>query len=322
MAGECAKPSDTRDALCPWPGVTSPEAQQALSRLPVSQSHDPDAQPVVGQLRETAASVQKAVAAKQLRRYPVDIAEDTVAGIPVKVFTPRDMPDANRRHILINVHGGGFAVDSGSLSENIPIAYLMKSKVIAVLYPLSPESRFPAARDAVIAVYTEILKLHRPADVVLYGTSAGAVLTGEVAVRLKALHLPMPAALGFFSGSADLSRQGSSELDPSIPQGGQALTRAIAQYAGGHALTDPMLSPLFADLAGLPPTLLIAGTRDILLSQTTIFHRALRKAGVPAELVVFEAMPHAHWSYLDIPESAEAFQAMADFFTQHLNGDH
>jgi len=83
-----------------------------------------------------------------------------------------------------------------------------------------------------------------------------------------------------------------------------------------------MLSPLFADLAGLPPTLLIAGTRDILLSQTTIFHRALRKAGVPAELVVFEAMPHAHWSYLDIPESAEAFQAMADFFTQHLNGDH
>src|SRR6185437_15654100 len=302
-----------------WPETISPEARQEFSRLPVARARSLGEPPAVGQLRESALSVQRAVAAKQLKRYPVDMTEGAIAGTPVRIFTPRNVPEASIRHVLINVHGGGFTVDSGSLSENIPIAWLAKAKVVAVLYPLSPEHSFPAAVDAVIAVYKEMLQAHRPGDIVLYGTSAGAVLTGEVAVRLKALHLPMPAALGFFSGSADLSRQGFSESDPSMPETGQALAWAIAQYAGGHDLTDPLISPLLGDLGGLPPTLLMTGTRDILLSQTTIFHRALIKAGVPAELVVFEAMPHAHWSYLDIPESTEALQTMADFFTKYLN---
>lgn len=301
----------------PWPQTISPAARQELARRAAIKPRATGERPAIGPSRESAAAVQKLVAAKQLQRYPVEISDGVIAGVPVKIFTPPGVTDVG--HILINVHGGGFAVDSGSLSENIPIAYLTHAKVVAVLYPLSPENRFPAARDAIIAVYAEILKTHRSADVVLYGTSAGAVLVSEVAVRLKAQHQSMPAALGFFSGTADLSRQGASEYDTSAPEGGQALPRAIAQYAGGHDLADPMVSPLFADLSGLPPTLLIAGTRDVLLSQTTIFHRALLKAGVPAELVVFEAMPHAHWSYLDIPESAEAFETMAGFFTKHLN---
>ncbi len=304
-----------------WPQTISPEARQELSRRAAMKPRLPGERPAIGRLRESAAAVQKSVAARQLRHYPVDITDGSIAGVPVKVFTPPGMADADTRRVLINLHGGGFTVDSGSLSENIPIAYLTKAKVIAVLYPLAPEHRFPAAVDAAVAVYAEILKTHRPADIVLYGTSAGAILAGEVAVRLKTLHMPMPAALGFFSGTADLSRQGFSESDPSMPEGGQALTRVLVQYAGGRDLSDPMLSPLFADLHGLPPTLLITGTRDLLLSQTTIFHRALLKAGVPAELVVFEAMPHAHWSYLDIPESTEAFETMAGFFTRHLNRD-
>jgi len=321
MAGESAEmPGAAVAQQRAWPETISPEARQAFSRLPsVARLASLTEPPAIGQLRESAACVQKAVAARQLQRYPVDITEGVIAGTPVKIVTPRNIPEANIRRVLINLHGGGFTVDSGSLSENIPIAWLARTKVVAVLYPLSPEHQFPAAVDAVIAVYREILKTHRPGGVVLYGTSAGAVLTGEVAVRLKALGLPMPAALGFFSGSADLSRRGFSESDPSMPETGHALAEAIAQYAGGHDLADPMISPLLADLSGLPPTLLMTGTRDILLSQTTIFHRALIKAGVPAELVVFEAMPHAHWSYLDIPESAEAFQTMADFFIKHLN---
>lgn len=302
----------------PWPQTISPQAQQVLSRIFASRPQPPDDRSL-GQKRDAAAAMQALVSARQLKRYPVDISDSEIAGVPVKVFTPRDIPHANRPHVLINVHGGGFALDSGSLSENIPIAFLAKTKVVAVLYPLSPEHSFPAAVDAVTAVYQGLLKTHRSGDIALYGTSAGAVLTGEVAVRLKAQGLPMPAALGFFSGTADLSRQGYSEGDPTIPETGHALKQAIAEYAGGHDLTDPMLSPLFADLHGLPPTLLVTGTRDVLLSQTTIFHRALLKAGVPAELVVFEAMPHAHWSYLDIPESDETFQIMAGFFSRHLN---
>lgn len=318
-AGERAEAFDAAMApQLPLPETISPQARQVLSRLPSSRSRAGDAPPAIGQLRDTALSIQKMVSARQLGRYPVDVTEGAIAGVPVRLFTPKDMPEENNQRILINLHGGGFTIDSGSLSENIPVAFLAKAKVVAVLYPLSPEHRFPAAVDAAVAVYKDILKAHRSRDIILYGTSAGAVLTAEVAVRLKALHLPMPAALGFFSGSADLSRQGFSEYDPSVPGTGQSLSQAIAQYAGGHDLTDPMISPLFADLRGLPPSLLMAGTRDLLLSQTTIFHRALLKAGVPAELVVFEAMPHAHWSYLDIPESDEAFQLMAAFFSRHL----
>jgi acetyl esterase/lipase len=317
MAGESA---EVPGAVIPLPETISPEARQQLSRFAVSRIRSLSEQTAVGQSREAASSMQKMVSAKQLKRYPVDISESAVAGVPVRVLAPRDLPVANKRHVLINIHGGGFVVDSGSLSENIPLAWLTKTKVIAVLYPLSPEHQFPAAVDAVIAVYREVLRNHRPSDIVLYGTSAGAVLTAEVAVRLKALDLPMPAALGFFSGSADLSRRGFSEYDPSIPDAGHTMEHAIAQYAGGHDLAGPMISPLFADLRGLPPTLLMSGTRDLLLSQTTIFHRVLIKAGVSAELVVFEAMPHAHWSYLDMPESDEAFGIMAGFFSRHLGG--
>jgi len=92
-----------------------------------------------------------------------------------------------------------------------------KIKVVAVLYRLAPESPFPAAVDDSIAVYKELLKTHRPAKIGIYGTSAGAILTAETAARLKQLGLPLPAALGFFSGMADFSRIGDSSYYFGVP---------------------------------------------------------------------------------------------------------
>jgi acetyl esterase/lipase len=82
---------------------------------------------------------------------------------------------------------------------------------------------------------------------------------------------------------------------------------------GAHDPKDPAMSPFYGDLRGLPPTLCITSTRDVLLSDTALFHRALLRAGVDAKLIVFEALPHAFWSYLDIPESDEAVGIMAHF---------
>ena len=79
-----------------------------------------------------------------------------------------------------------------------------------------------------------------------------------------------------------------------------------------------MLSPLYADLHGMPPSLLVSGTRDMLLSDTAIFHRALLRAGDDAQLIVFEAMPHAFWYHFDFPETTEALELMAKFFDQKL----
>jgi acetyl esterase/lipase len=81
---------------------------------------------------------------------------------------------------------------------------------------------------------------------------------------------------------------------------------------------DPVLSPLFSDLHGLPPSLLVTSTRDILLSDTTIFHRALLRAGVDAHLVVFEALPHAFWYHFQLPETKEALELMARFFDERV----
>lgn len=89
-------------------------------------------------------------------------------------------------------------------------------------------------------------------------------------------------------------------------------------YVGNTDPKDPVLSPLCANLTGFQPTLFITSTRDLLLSGTTILHRAFLRAGVDAQLVVFEALPHAFWNEAQFPESKEAYGMMADFFDKHL----
>ena len=149
-------------------------------------------------------------AEKWRKLYPVEIAKSTVAGIPVLVVTAPKIPASNRDRVLLNVHGGGFCLDSGSLNETIPIANMTRTKVVSVLYRLAPEHPFPAAINDTVAVYKELLKTYKAKNIALYGTSAGAVITPEVAVRLRQLGLPLPGALGVFSGFGDFSEIGDS----------------------------------------------------------------------------------------------------------------
>jgi acetyl esterase/lipase len=159
---------------------------------------------------------------------------------------------------------------------------------------------------------------------VIYGTSAGAILTAEVGARLKQMGLPLPAALGIFSGMGDFARDGDSmaiyslggfsgHLDPPDPGS------HLSEYVAATNPQDPVLSPIYSDLHGLPPTLFITSGRDLLLSGTVDLHRAYLKAGVDARLVVFDALPHAFWYDSTLPEAIEANHMMADFFVQHLN---
>jgi acetyl esterase/lipase len=141
---------------------------------------------------------------------PNKIQDATIAGVPVRMVTPDNMPFGNRDKVLMNLHGGSFNSDSGSFAESIPIAGYTQIKVVAVLYRLAPENPFPAAVDDAVAVYKELLKSYKPDHIIIYGTSAGATLTAEVAVRLKQLSLPMPAALGIFSALDSFARMGDS----------------------------------------------------------------------------------------------------------------
>jgi epsilon-lactone hydrolase len=305
--------------VIPVPNTISPEAQKVLSRQ-VSDAAKPQ---TLAERRSGTDAWQARAGEASKAVYPVNISDSAYAGVPVRVVTPLTIPPANSNRVLICVHGGGFNSDSGSLTESIPIANLTQSKVVSILYRLAPEHPFPADVDDTVAVYKELLKTYKPKNIALYGTSAGAILTGETAVRLKKLGLPLPGALGIFSGMGDFSRGGDSQamyalnglsghLDPPTPEVHNA------EYVGSTDPKDPVLSPLFADVQGFPPTLFITSGRDILLSGTTILHRKFLEAGVDANLVVFEALPHAFWNDVSLPESREAFQIMAGFFNSRL----
>jgi acetyl esterase/lipase len=308
--------------IVPVPATISPEAQKMLARV----ESDAAAPETLEQRRTGTDRWQAGVGEESKKLYPVIIASDTIAGVPVRVITPLSIAPGKRDRVLINLHGGGFNSDSGSLSETIPIANLSGIKVIAVLYRLAPEHPFPAGLDDAVAVYKELLKTYKPSHIGIYGTSAGAILTAEVTVKLKQLKLPLPAVTGIFSGLGDLGLAGDSislfalngfsgHLDDPNPN-----DRGSKEYTGSTPVNDPVLSPLYAELTGFPPTLFITSGRDLLLSGTTILHRAYLRAGVNAQLVVFEALPHAFWNNPALPESKEADRIMADFLSTHLGG--
>jgi epsilon-lactone hydrolase len=306
--------------VVPMPSTISPEAQKWLASL----THATPGPESLPERRKRTDEWRVKQSAEARRLFPVNVEETTIAGVRTDIITPLATPDQNRDRVLINLHGGGFNSDSGSLIEGVPIANLAKIKVVSVYYRLAPENPFPAPVDDVVAVYTELLKTYKPHAIGIFGTSAGAILTAEVAVRLKQLSLPLPAALGLFSVLADYSRPSDSRelftlngfpggLQPQDPN-----RRTGDEYARETDRKDPVLSPLYADLKGTPPTLLVTSTRDILLSDTATFHRALLHANVDAQLVVFEALPHAFWYHFELPETTEALQLMAKFFDEKL----
>jgi acetyl esterase/lipase len=307
--------------VVPVPQDLSPEARTVLSRKQPDQG-PPES---LEQRRKNTDAYTARARVEWTAICPNTLVDDKIAGVPVHIVTPDGMPAENRDKVLLNLHGGGFNSDSGSYTESIPIASYTKMKVVAVLYRLAPEAPFPAAVDDSVAVYKELLKTYKPDHIVIYGTSAGAILTAEVAVKLKQLGLPQPAALGIFSGMGDFARAGDSvamyalnglagHLDPPPPNGHNL------EYPGSTDLKDPVLSPIYADLRGLPPTLFVTSGRDLLLSGTANLHRAFLHAGVDARLVVFDALSHAFWYNSKMPEAIEANHMMADFFVQQLAG--
>jgi epsilon-lactone hydrolase len=275
--------------------------------------------------RRKVADANTALARKAWDRLcPNQLVEDKIAGVPVRIVTPDGLPEANHDKVLLNLHGGGFNADSGSYTESIPIASFTKIKVVAVIYRLAPEHPFPAAVDDSVAVYMELLKTYKPEHIIIYGTSAGAILTAEVAAKLKQLGLPLPAALGIFSGMGDFARNGDSIALYGLRGFSGHLDTPTSEphdsyYVGGTDPKDPIVSPIYSDLHGLPPTLFVTSTRDMLLSGTVNLHRAYLNAGVDARLVVFDALTHAFWYDPLLPEAQEANHIMADFFVKQLS---
>jgi acetyl esterase/lipase len=312
--------------VIPVPKSLSPEAKQYLMTPPWGDTlPNFDGQVPAWEIRAKVDAGLKELAAAARAVYPVAISEKTIGGVRCDLVTPPKVPDDNKSKVLINLHGGAFVLGSGSLIEAIPVAHQAKISVVAVDYRLAPEHPFPAAVEDSVAVYRELLETHEPRNIAIYGTSAGGILTAQTAAKLIQLGLPMPACLGMFTGTADMEDFGETANVFSV--GGywgdvappmDHPSSELGAYRGKHDVRDPVMSPIHSDLSKFPPSLIITGTRDAMLSATSIFHRALRRAGAKAELFVFEGMPHAHWYAFHLPESREAVDIMARFFTENL----
>ena len=310
--------------VVPVPRTVSPAAQQFLATPPWGGATPVPPGTPLWKLRAALDAGLRMIGEMAQAHYGVGVEEMQVGGVRCHLVRPGGGAGRARGRVLINLHGGGFVVGSGSLVEAIPIAALTGIPVIAVDYRLAPEHPFPAAVDDVVAVYREVLG-HREARAVgIYGASAGGFLTAQAAVRLEREGLPLPGCLGVFTAGGDFGDFGdSAQIFGLNGFWGELVTpldaphSEVRAYLGGADPMNPLVSPLHADLSRFPPTLLVTGTRDALLSTTCILHRALRRAGATAELFVFEAMPHAHWYSFHLPEAQEALAVMTDFFARH-----
>jgi len=314
------------DVAVPVPQTVSAQAQAFLATAPWAEPPDPAAerQPM-WLLRDFVDEQMRVGTEAALQQYPVDVQEIEIAGVRCHLVKPHDIPPENSGLTLMNLHGGGFVMGSGGLIEAIPIAHEAKVAVVAVDYRLAPEHPYPAAIDDALAVYRTMLEHHRPDQIGIYGSSAGGFLTAQTIMRLMREGLPLPGCCGVFTAGGDLADLGDTAKiftlmgfwgDLVLPTDHEI--SEIRAYLGGADPKVPEVSPIYGDLTQFPPTLLMTGTRDALLSATTTFHRALHRAGVQAELFVFEAMPHAHWYMTHLPEAQEAIGIMSEYFLRRL----
>jgi monoterpene epsilon-lactone hydrolase len=266
------------------------------------------------------------VIASLTKKYPVSVSSEFMGGVATHTVMPVSPDSRNRNRAVLYVHGGGYVAGGGEagLDEAILLAHYTGIKVIAVDYRMPPDHPFPAALDDAVAVWKQITGTIKPANVAIGGTSAGGGLALAIVLRLEQMHLPLPGAV--FAGTpwADLTNSGDSArtndgIDDDLSGDNELLLAAGKIYAGSENVQNPLISPLYGDFKGFPPTILITGTRDFLLSDTVRVHRKLREAGVVADLNVFEAMSHGQYVTVhDAPESREAYMEVAHFFGRCL----
>jgi epsilon-lactone hydrolase len=246
---------------------------------------------------------------------PADVrtAPGDLGGIPV-IFI--DIADVEPRGTIFHIHGGGFALGSAGGSVGLASSLARKTgmRAVSVDYRLAPEHPYPAALQDVTAAYRALAGQADADRVVVWGESAGGNLAIELLIAGKAEGLTMPAAALLFSPMTDLTVTGSSyagkaQADPAISA--QAIRTRAADYLAGTD-TDPagpLVSPIFADLSGLPPLLIQAGSHEVLLDDAT---RLAAKAAADDVAVILDITP-------GVPHVFQAFAALLDEGDAALN---
>jgi monoterpene epsilon-lactone hydrolase len=261
----------------------------------------------------------------RLMRTPPGVEfRSTVCGsIPAESVTVRGAPPARRA--VLYLHGGGYCQGSPATHRIITgqLALQSAARVVAADYRLAPEKPFPAAVEDAVAAYNGLLADgFAPSATVIAGDSAGGGLAVAAALRLHRDGLPQPAALVLFSPWVDL---GLGALG--LPPPGEFivtkpwLEECVRFYLAGHPATDPLASPIAADLRGLPPTLIQVGTDELLLTDSRRLHAALTAAGVEATLQEFAHRWHVFQLNAGVLTDANRALASAGAFVRARASD-
>lgn len=222
------------------------------------------------------------------------------------------------RSTIVYIHGGGLIAGSAVTHREFASRLVRRlgRRVLLVEYRLAPEHPFPAALDDVRAVYAGLVARMPVEDICWGGESSGAGLGLAALVALRDAGLALPARAFFLSGHFDMTLQGESmtsrrDVDPFTCR--ESLERAARWYANGVARDDPRVSPVFAELGGLPPMLLQVGDDEILLSDSVRVAERVRRGGGSVELRVWEAMWHTWPMYPGLPEADAALLELREF---------
>jgi len=224
--------------------------------------------------------------------------------------------NANHK-VILYLHGGGYTAGDIKYASGFGSVLCARTgaDVLCPAYRLAPEHRFPAALRDALASYEYLLhEGHRPEDISFVGESAGGGLVFTLALELKAVGLPMPHKLVALSPWTDLTFSGQSYLDnrETDPTLYEDLLRQYAVMYGGDDLENPFVSPLFGDLRGLPPVLIIAGGDELLLSDAQNIAQRIIALGGNCRLIVEDGMWHAYPLYI-CPEADAALEQIELF---------
>ena len=229
--------------------------------------------------------------------------------------------DERRQGVILYLHGGGYTC--GNLDYAKGFAATLSDecgvRVFCAAYRLAPEERFPAALDDAVVAYQYLLSKGYPArQILLCGESAGGGLIYALCLKLKQLRLPLPCGLIGISPWTDLTGSGESyitnrDIDPSM-------TPELLQFYAGCYTDDPknpLCSPLFGDLTGLPPSLLFVGGDEVMLDDTRMLHQKLLDCGCKSQMIVAPERWHAYVLYY-LNENMSDFDTINDFLTRVL----
>ena len=239
----------------------------------------------------------------------VTVTAAALGGVPAAQIT---IDGVEPCHVVLYFHGGVYVLGDAFQAAGLAaqVGRRTGARVISVDYRLAPEHPYPAAVDDALAAYRALLDAGiDPSDIALAGESAGGGLAVATLVNARDHGLPLPAAAFAMSPYADLTLAGTTmetkrAADPLLSR--ENLQARVGDYAAGHDPAAGLISPVFADLSGLPPLIIQAGTHEVLLDDAVRLARQAATADVAVTLDITPRVPHVFQAYYPILDEAGA----------------